>query len=234
MIVLFVTGFGRADLLREQVRLLDKHLDDAYSLCVIDNTAGLRSPLMEMTARRLGIDYMRSNSPKHLHNDALNMASRHACFQRFDHWGVIDHDIFPVRQTTLIDKIDAAGFFGLGQTHTATGARYLWPGFAFFSRSWLDGRVPNFDGIRGDTKADDGDCGSMLHTLFVDGDLDSMAPLEHGYGVLRDPERYGINLQSHGFEIVGDWVHATNASHWLTVPDPEGRDRLISDMLAAL
>jgi hypothetical protein len=56
--------------------------------------------------------------------------------------------------------------------------------------------------------------------------------MEHGYRFIREPDDYG--LQSSGVEIIGDWLHLTNGSHWMQVPDPEERDRLTAEMIAAL
>lgn len=230
---LFVTGFERPDLLREQRRLLDKYLADDFEVCVLDNsrTAETRRA-MEVTCDDIGFGYRAVSSEKHEHPDALNLAASIAADLHVAYWGCLDHDVFPRRPTTLIDLIDKAGFYGIGQRHTPTQKQYLWPGFVFFSRDWLNGRVPNFNGIRGADKRDDGDCGSMLHTLFTDDDWTRVHRPEHGYGHIRPSDTYG--LQSFGYEFFGDWIHLTNASRWMEVPNPNERDMLLRDMLAAL
>lgn len=233
---LFVTGFGRPDLLREQHRLLGKWLMDPYSLSVFDNTpepdAAAR---MAQTCDELGIPYHRVQSETHEHPEALNAAVRVAMAAGSEYFGFLDHDCFPACPVTLIDKIDVAGCYGLGQTYSprvGEPLRYLWPGWAFFSRSWLSDRVPDFSGIRGEHKFDDGDAGSLLHPLFADADWEAMAAVEHGYQMLREEDGHG--LQSYGLETMSGWIHFTNGSHWKAVPHPVGRDRLIREMLAAL
>ena len=148
------------------------------------------------------------------------------------YFGFLDHDVFPIRPTTLIDKIEEAGFYGIGQRHPATGHLYLWPGFCFFSREWLAGRPLDFSGIRDGDKRNDGDTGSANWPLFVDEDWESMYKITHSYGVIRKPDGYG--LQSFGYEMFGDWLHFSNASHWMKVPDPEGRDEALFALLADL
>lgn len=127
-------------------------------------------------------------------------------------------------------------FLGMAQTYCARHGkplRYPWPGWLFFSRQWLAGRVPDFNGIRGKHKWDDGDCGSLLHPLFTDADWDRLPTLTHEYGTLRENDGHG--LQSYGYEwIDGAWLHFTNASHWKQVPDQAGRDRMMREMLEAL
>ncbi len=111
---------------------------------------------------------------------------------------------------------------------------YVWPGWCFFSRKWLAGRVPDFNGIRGEHAFDDGDCGSLLHPLFSDTDWERLATVgvEHGYGTLREDDGHG--LQSYGFERIDGWVHFTNASRWKQIPDADERDRMVREMLEAL
>lgn len=227
----YVVGFGRPDLLREQKRLIDKFCPEITGMCVVDNTPG-GGTQMEVTCRTLGIGYMRTPGGSTLHNDALNHAARVAQKQPARYWITLDHDVFPRQKVTLIDKIDKAGFYGIGQTHPPTQKHYLFPGFCSFDQKWLNGRVPNFDGIRGVTKRDDGDCGSMLHSLFSEEDWEKMHRPEHGYGYIRPEDGYG--LQSFGYEYFDGWLHMTNASHWMQVPDQIGRDKLLMDMVKAL
>lgn len=230
---LFVTGFNRPDLLREQKRLFDKYLQDEFSICLVDNsTSDLFAMLMERACRETGCGYQRSPDTKKGHDNALNHAARVATQDGCEYWMTLDHDVFPRRPTTLINKIDAAGFYGIGQWHTPSQSRYLWPGFAGFSRAWLNGRIPNFSGIRGDNKRDDGDCGSMLAAMFQDDDWPKLPRTEHGYLVIRPEDGYG--LQSYGVEFFDDFLHLTNASHWMKVPNPEERDELLKQMVACL
>ncbi len=231
LIHFFVVGFGRPDLLPHQQRLLDKHLTDEHTLCLVDNTPDPGQ--MESVCRELGVEYERSRSEKFLHNDALNQAALLAHDRKYEFWMTLDHDVFPRRRTALVSKIKKAGFYGIGQYHHPTQRRYLWPGFAGFSRKWLNGRIPDFNGYRGENKRDDGDCGSMLANLFTDHDWDKMHRGLHGYGSIRPED--GVGLQSWGYEVFDNaWVHLTNASHWLAVPDPEGRDEKFREMLAKL
>jgi hypothetical protein len=233
---LFVVGFGRPDLLRQQKRLLSTYLMDPFNVTVLDNT---RDPYgqadMEVACDELGVGYERVRSEKHEHPDALNRAATLARERDHAFWGCLDHDIFPVRPTTVLDKIEPAGFFGLGQTYSprvGTPLRYLWPGWVFFSRRWLNGRTPDFQGLRAEFKFDDGDAGSMLHSLFTDEDWERLVGIEHGYEVIRADDGHG--LQSFGYERLGDFVHLSNASHWKAVPDPDERDHLLREMLEAL
>ncbi len=225
---LFVVGFGRPDLLVQQKRLLDKYLKDEFEVCLVDNTPGDLQLKMQQVCSYNDIGYMRVPNGDGTHPSALNHAAVVADEVESEFWGTLDHDIFSTKRCTMIPKIKKGGFYGLGQTYKVGNLEYLWPGFCFWSREWLNGRIPDYDGIRGGTKAADGDCGSMLHALFTPEDWERRAVGTHGYDSIRDEDEHG--LQSFGYEWIDDqWVHFTNASHWKTVPNPQDRDaRLVS------
>ena len=216
MIALATIAFGRPKLILEQGRLLNKYLTDPFSLFVFDN-----SPGTQVHERTGGA-----------HDAALNEAAEFLFAHPAPYIGFLDHDIFPTQPTTLIDKIEASGFYGVGQRHAPTGHLYLWPGFCFFSREWLNGRTLDFRGIRGDNPADNGDTGSGMWPLFENEDWSQLYRVDHGYKAIRPPDSYG--LQSWGVETLGDWLHVSNGSHWMKIPDPDERDRLVYDMIAAL
>lgn len=232
MISLYVVGFGRPDLLREQHRLFTKFLKDPFEICVVDNTDSPVNITMESVCEELGIGYHLVESEKHEHNDALNQAARLAVASENEFWMTLDHDVFPRRKTSLVKKIKVAGFYGIGQFHHPTKTRYLWPGFAGFSKEWLNGRIPNFNGIRGVDKREDGDTGSMLGPLFTYDDWDNLPRTDHGYRVIRPEDEYG--LQSFGIEFFDDFIHLTNASHWMDVPEPDQRDEILMEMVKCL
>ena len=200
---------------------------------MIDNTPLLTAKQMEAACAASGVGYLRVPDGDGSHDSALNYAAKVADSLGTEYWGTLDHDVFPRGPVSLVDKIDKAGFYGVGQRHAPSQRRYLFPGFAFWSRKWLDGRIPNYSGIRGELERDDGDCGSMLHELFTEEDWARMYLGEHGYGFLRPEDRHG--LQSFGFEYFDtNWVHFSNASGWKVIPDLQGRNRLMMDMLEGM
>lgn len=204
MLALATIAFRNPRLVEEQTRLLRKNLRDEYLFIVIEND-------------------------HRMHHEGLNEAAERFAKMDVPYFGFLDHDIFPIRPTTLIDKIEEAGFYGVGQRHPATGHLYLWPGFCFFSREWLAGRPLDFSGLRDGDRRNDGDTGSGLWPLFADEDWQKMYRVPHAHHALRRPDEYG--LQSWGYETLGDWLHFTNASGWMSVPDPKGRERLLFDLL---
>ena len=233
-IALFTVGFGRPELLRHQKRLLDKFLDDDFGLCMIDNTPGFMRSMMQDACEECGVGYMHTPGDKTGHNDALNFAARHSAANGYENFGFLDADIFPRKHTTLIDKLAKSGFYALPQTYKPLGVSYPWPGFCFFTSEWINGREMNFDGIRAIDRRDDGDCGSSLYSLFSHEDWLRAPLISFGYRSIRNPLEENECIQSWGYEIIGDWVHLMNSSHWLSVPQPAQRDRLLMQMIECL
>lgn len=214
-------------LIREQHRLLEKNLEDDFTLTVFDSSTD------EAAAAEI-----RSASPNYvrltvtMHHESLNRAAVMLLNGDDPYVGFLDHDVFPTEPTSLSPLIDEAGFYGVGQRHPATGFLYLWPGFCFFKREWLNGRPLNFSGLRDGDPRNDGDTGSMLYPLFQDEDWQKMYRAQHGYKPIRQPDEYG--LQSWGVETIGSWVHLSNGSEWMAVPEPDRRRELLQELLAAL
>lgn len=223
----------------EQIRLLKKYLQDDYALLVVDQSTDMAAPdeIREMTVES-GAVWQRPQT--RLHHEGLNGAAEELLMERgmvlpchgADYIGFLDHDVYPTKPTRLIPLIEEAGFLGVGQRHSATGHLYPWPGFLFFSREWLAGRPLDFTGISDKDPRNNGDTGSGLWPLFAEEDWKALYRLDHGYRALRQPDAHG--LQSWGYEVIGDWIHITNASGWMRVPDREERDRLVYDLLASL
>jgi len=227
-------AFNKPWAISEQIRLFSKYVSDDHKILVFDNSSesGAASMIERICAIE-GVKYTRIITGKHFHHEALNMAAiiltEH---ESSPYIGFVDHDVFPATDVSLTEQIAHAGFLTVGQRHNPTGKVYAWPGFFFMSRSWLAGRNLNFNGIKGHMRADDGDTGSMNHHLFTEDTIREMYPLTHGYENIREHDDYGI--QSFGIERIGDFIHLTNTSGWMDVPDAEGRERLLRERVREL
>jgi hypothetical protein len=225
-------AFNQPRLIAEQIRLLRKHLADPFNYTVVDASpdASARAAI-EQVCRDHGVGYRGSPSTEHV--DALNFAwSEVLQPSKSRYLGTLDHDIFPRRKTHIVRLTRGIGFYGVGQRHAPSGHEYLWPGLCFFDRVWLLGRDVDFGGIRGDDPADNGDTGSLLWPLFEAVEWQHMHRAEHSYRPVRKPDGYG--LQSWGYELVGDWLHFSNGSNWMSIPDPQERMRLLLEIVEAL
>jgi hypothetical protein len=223
-------------MIQHQIRLLRKYLEDDYLLMVFDNSSDRQAEKeIWSVCGKSRTPYVRVVTDKHLHYEALEVAAIELLERDPEIIGFLDHDIYPTRSTRIAPLLSPNGFYGIGQRHAPTNQLYLWPGFCFLSTRWLASKSPltlNFDGIRGAAKADDGDCGSMNAPLFANEDWERLYAAPHGYKAIRTPDSVG--LQSWGIETMGDWVHLSNGSGWMAIPEPEERDRIVIEMLEAM
>jgi hypothetical protein len=224
---LVTVAFNQPRLIEEQIRLLREHLAGEFELVVLDNSSDQRmSAAIKAVCEREQIEWWRPEVEGRMHHAALNAAGERFSQQGSEFFGFLDHDVFPTCHTSVMPYIQETGFFGIGQRTPGNGKLYLWPGFCFFSSRWLRGRRLNFGG------ADGGDTASALWPLFAEEDWKSFYRLTHGYRAIRSPDSFG--LQSWGYEQFGDWIHFTNGSKWMQVPDPDERERILMDVLATL
>lgn len=231
MLELVAIAYNQPRLISEQIRLLRKHLRDRFRYTVVDASTDFGATArIEHLCGEAGVGYRGSPSSEHV--DALNFAWQEVLKPSGSRYlGTLDHDIFPTRPTRLVKQI-RPGFYGVGQRHPATGHLYLWPGFCFFDRDWLAGRDPDFGGIRDGDPRNNGDTGSGMWPLFADQDWSNLCGADHGYRAIREPDAFG--LQSWGVELISDWLHFTNGSGWMEVPNPAERERLLFEQLEEL
>ena len=221
----------------EQIRLFDKHLTDDYELSIYDNSRDVKAAwdieqLCARTSTRYvrvplaeGVHHMSKPHLQRLHEHAL----RHACDDLLNRQapviGFLDHDVFPTQQTSILALVEPCGFYGVGQRHPDTGGIYLWPGFVFFSRSWLDGRRPDFGCL------EHGDTGSKLANLVTAEQVAALPEVPYGYEWIRQTDG---RTHSDAVERIGDMVHLTNTTRWNSIPDRGRRDQLVRKLVADL
>jgi hypothetical protein len=212
----------------EQIRLLRANLRDQFAYTVIDNSPdrSLQAEI-ESICRRENVPYIRlprtpssAYDPSCSHGRALNWAVtnylRPRSVRRF---GFLDHDVFPVRPTSLLSHLQDQPVWGLLQTR---GERwYLWPGLCVFDAAWLGDRRLDFMPGSGF------DVGGRLYDLMRDSL--SQQSLEWPTLAHERLREGGDILQKHLYQRIDDWIHTVNASGWMPV---EGKDQPVADLLS--
>lgn len=223
---LVTVAFNNPMVVGHQTRLLARHLNDPFVHTVADASTDVaaQAAILAVT-RESGAGYIRLPPNPHArhgdgsnaHGTGLNWLARHYLQPRqAAHYGFIDHDIYPVRGTGVLARIEnGQGLWGHPQFRD--GRWYLWPGFAFFSSALVTPSQLDFRPAHG---VDTG--GGMWDNLFST--LLTPPSPTHSYGSLRD----GVDKQSDGYENIGDWIHTFNASGWKSVSP---RDHLVNDLL---
>ena len=204
---LAVVAFENAEVLDEQIALLRERLADEHQYLVFDNSAsdgGLRRIAALCEAR--GVPYLglppnpySGRDPSASHGLALNWAWRQVLRDRASAcFGVLDPDVFPERETSILSALGDAPCWGHLQER---GERwYLWAGFAFFRRA----STPGLDFMPGDG-LDTG--GGNWRLVFRHLDREALSFPPHSYVDPGAPP-------GHSPERIGDWLHTFNSSDW--------------------
>jgi hypothetical protein len=231
---LVTIAFNNSHVVSEQIRLMRANLRDPFSHTVADNSSDRSlSREIELLCARQQVSYVRlphthssPYDPSSSHGRALNWAWRNYIAPRSaPYFGFLDHDVFPVRPTSLLQHLRDQPVWGHLQTR---GSRwYPWPGLCVFDARWLGDRQLDFRPGRGF------DVGGTLYDLLCPSlSRDSLEWPSMSYGRLReggDTPQDGDIPQDDLYEMIGDWLHTINGSGWMPVQD---RDRPIADLLS--
>ena len=213
--------FNNPNLVRHQSKLMDKFLQDNFLHLVVDNSNNAaRSKEILETCRDVSRAYVKLppnpfKKPSASHSLALNWCVRHIIKTgKPEHFGFIDHDIYPVKPDRILPILERQKIFGLLQERKSIW--YLWAGFCFFQFAAVQTCQLNFfpgsvDGVGVDTG------GQLFREIFSNMDRNNIFFPSQSYGDLRE----GNVPQSDKVEFIGNWMHSFNGSYWMPVPDKE-------------
>lgn len=208
-----------------QIKLLRKYLTDDYSLTVYDNSG----PSSEVAWRISNLchqhetRYILSPNRERTHEQALLHASEDLLNRQAPYIGFLDHDVFPTKPTSLID-LAANGVFGVQQNQK--GITYLWPGLLVIKREWLDGKTPlNLGSVGG------ADTGSGLSELLTEEDLAGIPVVDYGYEEVLPGDG---PTQQRMVERIGPFIHLSNSSNWLKLPNFAKREATVQALVSNL
>jgi hypothetical protein len=204
--------FNNPLVVRYQAKLLRKHLRDDHDYTVFDNSPpGRERDEIRAVCRGESVSYVELpdtpflGSPSRHHGAALNwICRRHFAPRGRPCIGFIDHDLFPVRATRIVDKIGVDGL--LGRIDERDGRWYLWPGFCFLASATVRVGRLDFLPVPG---LDTG--GGNWPRLYRYIDRARLPRVENRLENVRP----GDDKQADMVEwIAEDWLHAINASEW--------------------
>lgn len=222
---LATVSFNSALVVHHQAKLLRKYLRDNYTYTVFDNSppGPHRQDIRALCADE-GVSYVElpdtpfAGRPSMHHGAALNwVCRRYFAARSAPYAGFLDHDVFPCRATSLVERLQEAAMFGRIDER---GERwYLWPGFCFFARAHVKLDRLDFLPVEG---LDTG--GGNWRTLYRGLDRARVPSVEATLESLRP----GDDKQADMVERMGDWIHTINASEW---KDARGKMSLVEKLL---
>lgn len=213
-LVIAAIAYNNLNAIKHQIRLIKKYLEDSYEYIVVDNSS---DDFVSQNIRDLclfhGIEYIKlpynpysKFNPSYSHGLALQWFLKNIVLaQKIQYFGLIDHDIYPVRKTSLLDKLHNSPCYGHVQ-HRGDHW-YLWPGFCFFNALKINVEQLNFLPVSSKQM----DTGGGNYAALSNVQLTHLETPEHSYiRLTNSPE-----IQNNSIELIGDWAHTYNASGWM-------------------
>lgn len=206
-------AFNNDMVIRYQIELIRKYLRDAYCYTVIDNSndKSVSEKIRDIClAKKVGYIKLaeNKNSDSASHGTALNWVYYNFILKRkLKYFGFLDHDIFPIKEISIIDKIEKSKICCYGSLQEKGERWYLWAGFCFFNFADICEKKLNFmcgDGL---------DTGGMnWSVLYKNIAKDSLLQVDQRYEKLTAGDIKQLNM----YEIFdSSWIHSFNAGKWL-------------------
>ena len=226
--LLVVVAFNNAELIQIQIRLFRKFIKENYVLLIADNSSDDKnSDLIYAKCIHEKVDDIKVPRQKMFKNStshaiALNWVYKKIIYNcKFDTVGFLDHDIFPIKDTFIAEKIKNKLAFGVLNyamdintkdiwSIRGTQDWYLWPGYAFFNVSCLKKLNVDFRPILLKNKHFDTG-GRNWFNIYSKFPVDkfcfvSFISIKIGEGNSR---------QNNYVDVVDEtWVHLINGSNW--------------------
>jgi len=222
-------SFNNEYVISYQIKLLKRNILDPYFYTIIDNSVDSKKQKKILKlCKRFNIGYIRApinpytnNFPSASHGSTLNWIYKNYLKPRkANFFGVIDHDIFPIRSTRIISPLKKQYIYGHLQERKEIW--YLWAGFCFFNFNFIKDKKINF------MPNDIADTGCQnYYSIFTNIKKEEIYFPKHKYHKLRE----GNIPQSDMVEYIGDWMHTFNASGWKVIKNKNKKNQLVKNLL---
>lgn len=231
-------AFNNAELIRYQEQFLHKFISDPFTHIVVDNSTdkNVRKELFDYCYKN-GIAYI--GLPKNLGNKitgsyshaiALNYVYRHIIRKR-QPWafGQIDHDLFPTRTMSIIDRLTSQPIYGPLRKREQWW--YLSAIMSFFRYDFVKDKKVDFMPVTPDTVYLDSGGGNW-YGIYSQMDLTSL----HFPNECIEPLRTGNDRHGDSLEYFDDklWLHTINGSCWKKIPGQDEKNNIVIQHLNSI
>lgn len=150
---LVTIAFNNEKLIENQINFLKKNISDKFFFTVVDNSNNIdKSKSIQKICENNKVGYIRLpknpwKQPNLSHSVALNWVYRNYIKTRnTKYFGFLDHDILPIKKTSVIEKFSDKKMYGLVQERSSRllNIWYLWAGFCFYKNDFLKNKKVNF------------------------------------------------------------------------------------------
>jgi hypothetical protein len=243
-------AFNNPFLIEYQILLLKKNLQDSYFQIIADNSTNADAKVqIKNICSKYKIFYVElpQNSFKRnkSHGAAMHWVYKNILRKRkTEYFGFLDHDIFPTKPTSIIERMQKGIYSRLMHAYKNDGYMYsvnhpypywsLWAGFYFIKSSLLSSsNIYSFNFfpyvISEDLYLDTG--GGLWKPLYSK----MIYP-----GEMADFKQYKFretdngNIQTDFYEMFDDWIHFVNISNWYVTPSIDEKKSFVISKLEAL
>ncbi len=164
------------------------------------------------------------------HGAALNWMFYHYLTKRRPaFFALLDHDVFPLRECCLKEKLDHRDFYGVERS-MRTGW-YLWPGWCIFRFETMERCKPDFlPYFNGDTYLDAG--GGNYHRLYCYYSLNEMDFPDVVTKRIKKTEGLKAHADIYHSDCIQyidySWLHIINGSNCAHIP---GKEKLVDEVI---
>lgn len=233
---LITIAFNNAELIRLQHRFVEKNFLDPHQQIIVDNSTKpeVRREIFDF-CRENGLTYL--GMPKNLlnkiggsysHAMTLNYTYRRLIRKRKPFaFGQIDHDLFPVKPVSILEKLASQPVYG--PLRDRGNEWYLSAIMSFFRFDFLQDKKVDFLPVTPTNTYLDSGGGNWYEVYSCLTQKDLVFPNEQIV-----PLREGGDRHSDSLEYFDDktWLHTINGSCWKKVQD--GKDNLVRALLNSL
>jgi len=231
---LVTIAFNNDFLIEEQIRLVKKHITDPdYIHIVADNSSDKKKrEAIKAICTKASIPYVGlpfnwfskiHKRPSYSHGLAMTWVYDNLIKKiKPGIFGFIDHDIFPIKPYSLLQKMDYQDFYGrlidVTPDNHPKKLWFLWGGFCFFKFDSVKFLNINFMPCKVDNVYLDS-AGSIYSSLYSKYDTERFrfsAPTLEEY--FREGNVYHSDLLHF---VDNDWLHTINGSNWKKVKDKD-------------
>lgn len=212
---LVTIAFNNEKLIENQINFLKKNILDKFLFTIADNSNDIeKSNLIKKICENNEVGYIRLpknpwKQPNLSHSVALNWVYYNYIKTRnLKYFGFLDHDIFPIKKTSVIEKFSDKQMYGFVQERSGKHLNiwYLWAGFCFYKNDFLKDKKINFSSVviitlKDIIGLDTG--GANWHNLYATMDKSNIS----------SAKSYSDNV----VQYIDDWIHLEKASFKDTV-----------------
>ena len=247
-VLILTIAYNDDSLIETQINLIKKNFKDPYVHFVVDNSSdlGIRTSILKICQTH-HTGYVSVPTNPYSNTKSHGAAMHWAYFQlvkkmKFNYFGFLDHDIFPVAGFSVLSKIQN-GIYGrvmhayfpngyLNKVSSEVPYWSLWAGFCFFEKQLVRGPFPwslNFfskhfkNGYFLDTGG--GLWNKVYSQITYPGELAN-------YRLEKDNDSASSEIQDSSFEILDDaWIHFVSLSNWREIQNLNGKKARLTEFL---